>query len=100
MGERQVWVCQYTNCTRNGSAEVLEAFRAADPIAGVTIQTTSCLGQCSVGPTVRVTPDEIWYCRVKPGDVPSIVEQHLEGNEPVRSLLHPRFHPDLRVVES
>lgn len=100
MTERQVWVCQYANCTRNGSTEVLAAFQALEPIPGVSVQTTGCLGQCSVGPMVRVTPDEIWYCRVQAGDVPRIVEQHLQGNAPVRSLLHPRFHPDLRVVES
>lgn len=100
MGEHQIWVCQYANCTKNGSAEVLAAFQAAEPIPGVTIETTGCLGQCSIGPTVRITPDEIWYSRVKASDVPKIVNEHLRGGNPVRSLLHPRFHPDLRVSES
>jgi (2Fe-2S) ferredoxin len=46
---------------------------------------------------VRVLPDETWYCRVKPADVPTIVEHHLEGGEPVAELLHPRFHPRFTV---
>jgi len=90
--DRRVFVCQYTNCLHNGSAEVLEAFQA-HPVPDVAVVATSCLGQCSTGPTVIVSPDETWYCRVKPTDVPTIVEQHLIGNKPVTALLHPRFHP-------
>lgn len=90
--DRRVLVCQYRNCLNNGSAEVLEAFQA-HPLPGVTVVTTSCLGQCSTGPTVVISPDETWYCRIKATDVPAIVEQHLFGDKPVASLLHPRFHP-------
>jgi (2Fe-2S) ferredoxin len=38
-------------------------------------------------------PDETWYCRIQPSHIPEIVQQHLRGNQPVQSLLHPRFHP-------
>jgi len=86
-----VMVCQHVSCQRNGSAEVLQAFRERK-VPGVTINPSGCLGQCSSGPTVRVTPDETWYCRVKPDDVPAIVEQHLIGGEPVEAKLHPRIH--------
>lgn len=48
-----------------------------------------------MGATVRVLPDETWYARVKPEDVPEIVEQHLNQNKPVERLLHPRLHPRL-----
>ncbi|UBF27719.1 (2Fe-2S) ferredoxin domain-containing protein [Kovacikia minuta CCNUW1] len=89
---RQVLVCQYVNCLRNGSAKVLEAF-LEKPLADVTIVASECQGQCNMGPTVRVLPDEIWYCRVKPEDVPPIIAQHLNQGKPVDRLLHPRFHP-------
>jgi (2Fe-2S) ferredoxin len=46
-----------------------------------------------MGATVRVLPDDTWYCRVKPDDVRAIVEQHLKQGRPVAALLHPRFHP-------
>lgn len=84
-------VCQYRSCARNGSAEVLEALRAAVP--GVLVTATDCLGQCSSGPTVKVMPDDIWYCQVRGPDVEAIATQHLYGDEPVKRLLHPRFHP-------
>lgn len=53
---------------------------------------SECLGQCGSGPTVKVMPDETWYCQVKPEDVGEIVSQHLQGGKPVQRLLHPRFH--------
>lgn len=89
---RCVMVCQHQSCLRNGSAEVLQAFQE-NKVPGVTVSPSGCMGQCSSGPTVRVTPDEIWYCRVKTSDVPVIVEQHLIGGEPVEAKLHPRIHP-------
>ena len=88
---RCVLVCQYQSCLKNGSASVLAAFEAQQ-VAGVTVEASSCQGQCNTGPTVRVTPDEIWYCRVKPSDVQLIVEQHLKEGKPVEALFNPRIH--------
>lgn len=95
---RCVMVCQYRSCTRNGAAEVLAAFQGATP-AGVFVSSSDCMGQCASGPTVRVMPDGYWYCRVKPSDVPAIVQQHLRQDQPVTQLLHPRFHPASDAVE-
>ncbi|WP_373534288.1 ferredoxin [Microcoleus sp.] len=89
--ERCVLICQYQSCLKSGSAEVLAAFEA-QPVAGVTVKACSCQGQCNTGPTVRVTPDETWYCRVKPSDVQSIVEEHLKEGKPVEALFNPRIH--------
>jgi len=84
-----VFVCQHTSCLAAGSAKVLAAF---GQVEGYEIVGCGCLGQCSTGPTVRVTPDEIWYYRVQPKDVPQIVEQHLKGGEPVAAKMNPRIH--------
>jgi (2Fe-2S) ferredoxin len=89
---RCVSVCQYRSCNRSGSAAVLAAFREVN-LPGVLISASDCMGQCASGPTVRVTPDNVWYCRVKPEDVEAIATQHLQHDEPVERLLHPRFHP-------
>lgn len=89
--ERCVLVCQYKSCLANGSAEVLATFEAAE-VTDFKVTGTGCQGQCSSGPTVRIVPEETWYCRVKPSDVPVIVEQHLKGGKPVEEKLHPRIH--------
>ncbi len=90
--KRQVLICQYLNCVANGSEQVLAAFQA-HPIAGVDILPVGCQGQCNMGPTVRILPDETWYCRVQSGDVPAIVDSHLKQGHVVDRLLHPRMHP-------
>jgi len=89
---RCILVCQHRSCLRNGSAEVLAMFQATVP-HGVLASGSECMGQCASGTTVRIMPDNFWYCRVQPRDVQPIVQQHLWGDRPVKSLLHPRFHP-------
>ncbi|HEY9641094.1 MAG TPA: (2Fe-2S) ferredoxin domain-containing protein [Coleofasciculaceae cyanobacterium] len=95
---RCVLVCQHRSCTRNRSAEVLAAFQAAVP-AGVFASGSECLGQCASGPTVRVMPDNFWYCRIQVRDVETIIQQHLQGDRPVAALLHPRFHAALDLCD-
>ncbi|MBC6478059.1 MAG: (2Fe-2S) ferredoxin domain-containing protein [Hormoscilla sp. GM7CHS1pb] len=90
--KHSVLVCQYRSCEKNGSAAVLAAFESGE-IPGVEVTGSNCLGQCSTGPTVRVLPEETWYCRVQPQDVPEVIERHLLHGKPVARLLHPRFHP-------
>ena len=94
-----IQVCQYRSCERFQSAEVLAALKQhASP--ELMVAASSCLGQCGSGPTVRVAPDNVWYCRVRPQDVPEIIEQHIGQGKPVQRLLHPRFHPDYgRLVQ-
>ncbi len=91
---RQILVCQYTDCLANSSAAVLAAFQAAS-VPGAMVIGCGCQGQCNMGATVRVLPDDTWYSRVKPDDVRTIVEQHLKQGKPVTALLHPRFHPQI-----
>ncbi|NEN88836.1 MAG: (2Fe-2S) ferredoxin domain-containing protein [Okeania sp. SIO3H1] len=92
--DRCVFVCQNTSCLRHNSQEVLETFIAeTENVVGVHIKASGCLGQCSTGPTVRVSPDEIWYYRVQPNNVPKIVTEHFQGNKPVDDMLNPRIHP-------
>lgn len=90
--QKQVLICQYRSCLAQGSAEVLAAFLANSP-SDVEVVASECQGQCNLGATVRIEPDGIWYCRVKPEHVATIAQQHLEAGEPIQALLHPRFHP-------
>ncbi|MEM8612643.1 MAG: (2Fe-2S) ferredoxin domain-containing protein [Cyanobacteria bacterium P01_H01_bin.105] len=90
---RFIQVCQYRSCQRFQTAEVLAALKQyASP--ELMVAASSCLGQCGSGPTVRVVPDNVWYCRVRPNDAHEIFEQHIHQGKPVKRLLHPRFHPD------
>ena len=75
---------------------MLETFQTYGE-AGFTVRAVACQGQCNMGPTVRILPDETWYCRVKVADVAEIVERHLQHDQPVDRLLHPRLHPRFSI---
>ncbi len=87
-----VIVCQHRSCLRSGAEPVLAAFEG-HRAPNLRVSGSECQGQCGSGPTVRVMPDNTWYCQVTPDDVNTIVHEHLEGNTPVARLLHPRMHP-------
>ncbi len=92
---KTVLVCQNKTCRKQGAAKVLAAFEE-NAIASTTIQPSSCLGQCGNGPMVLVLPDEVWYERVRPDEVPAIVKRHLQEGNPIASMLYRKFHPQPR----
>lgn len=67
-----------------------EAFKAELARRGLkgTIRANAagCLDACALGPTVVVYPEGVWYGRVRPEDVPEIVQRHLLGGTPVERL--------------
>ncbi|MGF1536074.1 MAG: ferredoxin [Elainellaceae cyanobacterium] len=88
--QRRVLVCQNRTCRKQGAAKVLAAFRN-QPVPGEVVES-GCLGQCGNGPMVLVQPDEVWYCGVRPDEVPAVVVRHLQQGHPVRGMLYSRFH--------
>jgi (2Fe-2S) ferredoxin len=88
---RQVFVCQNRTCRKDGSDRVLAALKAQVP-TNVEIVACGCLGLCGAGPMVLVTPENMYYWRVKKSEVPVLIEQHLIGGKPVKSMLHRRLH--------
>ena len=53
----------------------------------IFVCTTPSEGRCGAkeGPVVFIYPDDVWYTRVTPADVPRIVERHLV---PARAASH------------
>lgn len=94
-------VCQYDNCLRNRSAEVLKALQSLEAPPEVTIEAGGCQGQCHLGANVQITREErsgellrsVWYCGVKPEDSAILLEQHCRQAKLVTRLLNPRMHP-------
>jgi len=89
---RCVRVCQNRTCKKQGAKEVLAAFVAL-PVPDVAVIASSCLGQCGNGPMVLIVPEMVWYNRVQPHEVPTLVEKHLIGGQRVQQMLYYRFHP-------
>ncbi len=86
VGEHLVEVCTNVSCAVVGAQQVLEAFEqglschAGETSADgkVTLRTIECLGGCGWGTIVAI--DHHYRTRVKPADVPTIVEELTSGD--------------------
>jgi (2Fe-2S) ferredoxin len=80
---RQIFVCATPGegrCGAKRGGELLEAFRAEVERRGLppaAVLRNACARRHHEGPVVFVYPDDVWYTRVRPEDVPDIVERHL-----------------------
>jgi NADH-quinone oxidoreductase subunit F len=84
-------VCAGAACDGLDSAAVAAAFGAevARQELGdrLEVRTTGCHGYCEKGPNVVLTPGEVCYFEVQPGDVAEVIAATLKG-EVVERLLY------------
>jgi (2Fe-2S) ferredoxin len=77
-------------CQSKGSIDILqglgEAVSTSDLAADTAVSGSTCLGPCTLGPSVVVYPEGVWYQGVKAEDISEIVEEHLKGGRPVERL--------------
>ncbi|AFY40257.1 NADH dehydrogenase (quinone) [[Leptolyngbya] sp. PCC 7376] len=90
-GDRRILVCQNTSCAAKQSAEILAKFQDEPLPSNCHAYPVGCQGQCSVAPTVRIVPDETWYCRLTPEDTSAICDA-LREDTVVEEKLNPRIH--------
>ena len=93
---RRVMVCTSAGCISSGAQAIRTAFEQAvkdGKLEDVRVMGTGCLGPCAKGPMVKIDPDDVYYSGLAPEDVPSIVEKHLAGGEPVRARQFPTDAP-------
>jgi len=92
-GERpHISLCGGTACDASGAAALREALRdelEKHGLAGkVEIVESGCHGFCAEGPIMVLRPQGIFYPRVKPRDIPAIVETSVVGDGVVEELLY------------
>lgn len=92
-----VLVCTFDrpgHCGSFGGLELLQSFREEVDRLGlakeILVTRAGCTGQHAWGPTVIIYPEGIWYARVKPEDVPVIIQEHLVGGHLVGRLINRR----------
>ncbi len=97
--EKHVFICTNLrgetdpkgSCARKGSEHVRERFKKELSERGLKgrmrANAAGCLDACEHGCSVVVYPEQVWYGKVTPDDVPEIIEQHLIGGKPVERLL-------------
>ncbi len=86
----QFLLCGDIGCVGYGSQEVYQKFQELQA-DWFEIRFTGCLGFCAVGPVLEVNPGKIFYQKVKPADVPKILEAAQKGEVLERLLYkHPQ----------
>lgn len=85
-------ICGGTGCQASRSLDVIEAARNELAKQGlektVHVRPTGCHGFCEQGPIVIVEPNNIFYCRVSPEDIPEIIEKTADAGEVIERLLY------------
>lgn len=88
--DAHVLICSSGDCKKRGSKNVRKALkdelRERGMVGDVRVDSVGCLGLCKHGPNAVVYPEGTWYLGLTKGDVPEVVERHLEGGEPVEHL--------------
>jgi len=77
-------LCSGTGCISSGSKLVHDALEDELSQAGLEsefeLKYTGCHGFCELGPLILVTPEDNFYCRVTPEDVPKLIDSLKQGN--------------------
>ena len=85
-------VCDGTGCRALGSQSVLarlcKEIQEKDLQTPVDVVGTGCPGFCECGPLITIYPQRISYQKVKPSDVPEIIQKTVIGGEIIERLLY------------
>jgi NADH-quinone oxidoreductase subunit F len=83
--------CISTGCRAQKSLKVVQALHGEIEKQGlqdrIKIKKTGCHGFCEMGPIMVVEPENIFYRKVKPGDVPEIISSVASDGNVVERLL-------------
>ncbi len=79
--EYRILICSGAGCISSNCQAVKEALLKALESLNlhdqVMVTETGCIGTCDLGPVMVVLPDEVFYTKLKPSDIPAIVYSHL-----------------------
>ena len=99
---RRIIVCAGTGCVASGAEGVYKAFTEQVRATGLPVATefraeqgdtlrlskSGCQGFCQMGPLVTILPEGILYIKVKPADVPEILQETILEGRTITRLLY------------
>jgi len=97
----QIFVCATPGewrCGAKGGGELFEMFKEEVELRGIppsAVLRNACTRRHEEGPVVFIYPDDVWYTRVTPEDVPTIVERHFAPMREQRNVRHSRASGNL-----
>ncbi len=83
-----VLICGGASCISNHSHtikdKIFEEIKKNGIEEDIRVIETGCMGPCELGPVMLVYPDKVFYQRLKPEDVETIVKNHFIKGRPVK----------------
>ena len=77
----RVLICQKSNCWKKGGQKVYQQLASTLSDRGlgkdIPLKKTGCLKKCKQAPTIVMLPDKARYSKVKPKQIPNLVNKHL-----------------------
>src|SRR3989338_8876994 len=85
-------ICAGTGCVACGSVKIKDLLKTELKNKGleneIQIVLTGCNGFCANGPIMAVLPEGIFYQKLKPEDIPFLVEEHFLKGRPVEKFMY------------
>ncbi len=85
-------ICAGTGCVACGSVKIKDILKAELKNKGleneIQVVMTGCNGFCANGPIMAVLPEGIFYQKLKPEDIPFLVEEHFLKGRPVEKFMY------------
>jgi (2Fe-2S) ferredoxin len=93
------------SCAARGASDLhatLKAELKARGLADLEVRacTASCLDVCWAGPVIAVEPDDYFYGRVRPEDLPELLQSLADGTRVERLVLQPDDFIEPRELKS
>ena len=86
-----------------GALNVIDAFKKElkkkKIESKVKLRVTGCHGFCEQEPLLVIEPENIFYCRIKPEDIPDIVSETLQNNKIIDKLLYKDPSSEEKVIQ-
>jgi NADH:ubiquinone oxidoreductase subunit F (NADH-binding)/(2Fe-2S) ferredoxin/ferredoxin len=87
-----IMICAGTGCLACGSVKIKDILKTElkkrDLEEEIQLVLTGCNGFCANGPIMAVYPEGIFYQKLRPEDIPFLVEEHFLKGRPVDKLMY------------
>jgi NADP-reducing hydrogenase subunit HndC len=98
-----VLICAGAGCISSNCKEVKKQFdielQKHRLEQEIRVVETGCIGSCDLGPVMVVYPEGVFYQKVRPEDVGTIVEEHLIKGRPVSQLLYSEIGTNKTILK-
>ena len=96
-----IMICAGAGCEACGCIKIkntlIDELKKRELEEEINVVLTGCMGPCQNAPIILVYPENIFYQKVKPEDIPFLVEEHFLKGRPVERLMYQEAETKIAV---